>query len=116
MDFDYVFTDNRALVFEDGRKAVFVSRPDGMDISLLRKIDNKLPVLRNWSTRNNLSMDQVAFVGNNVNDIECMEAVGTSISIADAHPAALKAANLVLSANGGRGTIREVADMIVNTN
>ncbi|MCH7983497.1 MAG: HAD hydrolase family protein [Chloroflexi bacterium] len=146
MDFDGVFTDNRALVFEDGREAVFVSRADGMGIALLREIDfpmvvisteknpvvlarcnklqieciqgidDKLPVLRDWASKHGLAMDQIAYVGNDVNDVECMESVGTSIAVADAHPAAAEVANLVLSAAGGRGAIREVADMIVATN
>jgi N-acylneuraminate cytidylyltransferase len=144
MDFDGVFTDNRALVFEDGSEAVFVSRADGMGISILRKndfqmvvisteknpvvaarckklqieclqgIDDKLPVLREWAARNDVSIDHVAFVGNDINDVECMNAVGTSIAVADAHPTAIEAANLVLSAIGGRGAIREVADMIIS--
>ena len=143
MDFDGVFTDNRALVFEDGREAVFVSRADGMGIALLRKIDfpmivisternpvvmarckklqieclqgidDKLSALNDWAARISVTLDQIAFIGNDVNDVECMGAVGTSIAVADAHPAAIEVANLVISAAGGRGAIREVADMII---
>ena len=71
-------------------------------------------MLREWAARNDVSIDHVAFVGNDINDVECMNAVGTSIAVADAHPTAIEAANLVLSAIGGRGAIREVADMIIS--
>ena len=37
LDFDGVMTDNRVLVFEDGREAVLCSRGDGMGLELLRK-------------------------------------------------------------------------------
>ena len=143
MDFDGVFTDNRALVFDDGHEAVFVSRADGMGISLLRNIDLpmvvistetnpvvsvrckklqieciqgidvKLPVLLDWAFKQGLSMENIAYVGNDINDVECMKSVGTSIAVADALPAAKQVANLVLSASGGRGAIREVADMLI---
>ena len=143
MDFDGVFTDNRVLVFDDGREAVFVSRSDGMGISILRKldfpmivisternavvtirceklalecvqgVDDKLPVLREWAQNKSIDLQDVAYVGNDVNDAECMDAVGVAIAVADAHPSALGIANLVLSASGGQGAIREVVDMII---
>ena len=143
MDFDGVFTDNRALVFEDGREAVFVSRGDGMGISLLRKInfpmivisteknpvvaarckklqieyvqavDDKLPVLRKWTSDLGIDLSETAYVGNDINDVDCMEAVGVAIAPADAHKSALSVANIVLSASGGQGAVREVADMII---
>jgi N-acylneuraminate cytidylyltransferase len=144
MDFDGVFTDNRALVFEDGREAVFVSRGDGMGISLLRNInfpmivisteknqvvaarckklqieyiqavDDKLPVLRNWASNLGIDLTEIAYVGNDINDVECMEAVGVAIAPADAHELALGVATIVLSASGGQGAVREVADMIID--
>ncbi len=36
-DFDSVFTDNRVLVFQDGKVAVLCSRGDGRNITLLKK-------------------------------------------------------------------------------
>ena len=36
-DFDGVLTDNRVLVDEDGREAVFVNRSDGLAVGMLRK-------------------------------------------------------------------------------
>lgn len=139
-----MFTDNRALVFEDGSEAVFVSRGDGMGISLLRRInipmivissetnpvvaarckklqleyvhgvEDKLPVLRDWAAKNGIGLGETAYVGNDVNDVECMKAVGIAIAPADAHETALAVANIVLSVSGGNGAVREVADMIID--
>ncbi len=53
-------------------------------------------------------------MGNDISDVECMEAVGVAIAPADAHESALGAANIVLSASGGKGAVREVADMIID--
>ena len=143
LDFDGVFTDNRALVHQDGSESVWVSRADGMGISQLRKInfpmvvisternpvvsvrceklqieclqgiDDKLPVLTDWANKNGLSLDEIAYVGNDINDLDCMNAVGTGIAPADAHPDAQEAADIVLAASGGHGAIREIADDIL---
>ena len=44
-DFDGVMTDNRVLVFEDGREAVLCSRGDGMGLDLLKKSGLPLAVI-----------------------------------------------------------------------
>lgn len=138
-----MLTDNRALIHQDGSESVWVSRADGMGISQLRKadfpmvvisternpvvsarcgklqieclqgIDDKLPVLTEWAAEHNLSLDDLAYAGNDINDVECMRAVGTAIAPADAHPSALEVANIVLVAAGGYGAVREIADAIL---
>ena len=35
-----------------------------------------------------LAMDEVGYIGNDTNDIDCLKAAGTGIAPADAHPAA----------------------------
>ena len=57
-----------------------------------------------------IEMASVVFVGNDVNDLECLQAVGCGVVVADAHPEARAAARIVLSSPGGRGAIREIAD------
>lgn len=143
MDFDGVFTDNRALVHEDGSESVFVHRGDGMGISKLRAInfpmivisteknpvvstrcaklniecsqaiDDKLPVLSRWVESIGLDMVDVAYVGNDINDVDCLKAAGIGIVPSDAHSSALAVANHVLAATGGNGAIREIADEVL---
>ena len=52
-------------------------------------------------------------MGNDINDLECMQAVGLAIAPADAEPSILCIAGLVTIARGGFGAVREVADLIV---
>jgi N-acylneuraminate cytidylyltransferase len=143
LDFDGVFTDNRASIHQDGSESVWVSRADGMGISQLRKhnfpmvvtsternpvvaarceklnieclqgIDDKLPVLTEWAARRDLSLSHIAYAGNDINDVECMRAAGTAIAPADAHPSALEVADIVLTASGGYGAVREISDSII---
>ncbi|WP_309131589.1 acylneuraminate cytidylyltransferase [Brevibacterium sp.] len=141
-DFDGVHTDDGAYVDEDGNEQVRVHRGDGMGVSRLVKagvpvmilskernpvvtrraeklhvevtqgVDNKGQVLRAWIDRNGLDASRVAYVGNDINDLEAFDVVGWPIAVADAHPKVRAAARVVLDRPGGRGAVREVCDLI----
>ena len=142
-DFDGVFTDNKVYVFQDGREAVACNRSDGYGISMLRKtnipllvlsaeenpvvaarcrklqleclhgIHDKLPALTQWLADRGLDIHQTMYVGNDINDIACMQAVGFPIAVADAYPQVKAVAKLVLATQGGYGAVREVCDLIL---
>lgn len=142
-DFDGVFTDDRVLVDEHGSEAVHCSRRDGMGIEMLRDagmrmiviskernpvvarrceklrleyhqgLDSKIGALKAWIDDQRIDAENVIFVGNDINDSECMAAVGCAVVPADAHPIARSAASIILSSNGGTGAIRELADRIL---
>ncbi|QQB16216.1 acylneuraminate cytidylyltransferase [Brevibacterium casei] len=145
-DFDGVHTDDGAYVDEDGNEQVRIHRGDGMGISRLVKtgfpvmilskernpvvtrraeklhidvtqgVDNKSEVLRSWIDAQGLDATRVAYVGNDINDLEAFEVVGWPIAVADAHPKVLAAARVVLDRPGGRGAVREVCDLIPTRN
>jgi N-acylneuraminate cytidylyltransferase len=52
-------------------------------------------------------------LGNDINDLECMRAVGFAVAVADAHPRVRAIANHVLSRNGGQGAVRELCDLVL---
>ena len=59
-------------------------------------------------------LSKVIFVGNDLNDLEAMKIVGYPVAPADAHPFILNIAVLVTKAKGGKGVVRELADIILN--
>lgn len=141
-DFDGVHTDDRVFVAEDGSESVPLHRGDGMGVSRLVKagvpflilskernpvvtrraeklrvevaqgIDNKARVIADWMASHSLDPSRVAYVGNDINDLEAFSEVGWPIAVADAHPAVLAAARHILAAEGGRGAVREICDLI----
>lgn len=143
LDFDGVMTDNRVLVFDDGREAVLCSRGDGLGLDQLKAtglplaviskernpvvgarcgklqipyeqgIEDKIGVFRRLVEQHGLPMQQVAYMGNDVNDTECMAAAGVAIAPADAHVDALRLADLITHAPGGTGAVREVCDLML---
>jgi N-acylneuraminate cytidylyltransferase len=142
-DFDGVMTDNTALVGEDGTESVRVHRGDGWGIGRLRERGVPLAVLSTEANPvvaarcrklgipcvqdvrdKSGGLDELlgqfgaraghtAFVGNDVNDLPALRAVGLPVVVGDAHPEARAAARLVLSRRGGDGAVREFCDLLL---
>lgn len=74
---------------------------------------DKLPVLKDMAARHGVTLDQVAYMGDDINDLQALRAVGFSAAPADALPAVRKAVAYVCRAKGGEGAVREVAEMIL---
>jgi YrbI family 3-deoxy-D-manno-octulosonate 8-phosphate phosphatase len=53
------------------------------------------------------------YVGNDVNDLGCMELVGCAVAVEDAHPLVRAKADIILHNSGGRGALREICELIL---
>ncbi len=73
--------------------------------------DDKLDELDKLRARHGFERSQCAFVGNDINDRECLEAVRLPIVVADAHEDVLHLARYRTRAPGGRGAVRDVCDL-----
>ena len=87
-------------------------RAEKLRVEVAQGIDNKAQVISEWMADKGLNPERVAYVGNDINDLEAFSAVGWPIAVADAHPKVLAAARFVLKKNGGHGAVREVCDMV----
>jgi len=142
-DFDGVMTDNRVLVQEDGREAVFANRADGWGVGAIDRMGirqlilsteanpvvraraaklklevidssaDKLESLAEFCRRESIEMERVLYVGNDVNDLEVMKRVKYPVAPADAHPEILKIARFVTRAMGGEGVIKEISEKVI---
>ena len=140
-DFDGVFTDNRVYVFQDGTEAVACYRSDGIGLRQLDRlgihsvvisteanpvvserckklkvrcfqaVDDKLALLKGICADLSVTLLQTAFVGNDVNDLDCLKSVGLPIVVKDSHHEVLPHALYRTSARGGYGAVREVCDL-----
>jgi YrbI family 3-deoxy-D-manno-octulosonate 8-phosphate phosphatase len=73
----------------------------------------KLAVLRDILQRHHLSLAEVAYIGDDVNDLEVLQAVGFSAAPADAIRAVTSSVKYVCRKKGGEGAVRELADLIL---
>ena len=63
--------------------------------------------------REKISWDEVCFVGDDVVDLGPLARAGFGVAVADARPEAKSAAAFTTRAAGGRGAVREVAEMLL---
>lgn len=77
--------------------------------------ENKLPALKHMLEQLSLSPKQVAYIGDDMPDFQCMEYVGFSIAVNDAHPTILSIADYTTSIRGGFGAVREMCDIIMQS-
>jgi len=75
---------------------------------------DKLSVIRDMAIRYNISLRQVAYIGDDINDIEALQEVGLSAAPADGLPQVLEIVNYVCRKKGGEGAVREIAEMILD--
>ncbi len=74
---------------------------------------DKLSLVKEMAARYSLKMEQVAYIGDDVNDLETLKAVGFSAAPADGMPAIVEAVDYVCRKKGGEGAVREVIEMIL---
>lgn len=142
-DFDGVLTDDRVWVDQDGREMVCCSRRDGLAFDVLRHTNlkifilsteknpvvaararklrievahgstNKAETLQTLAEQHAFSLSSALYVGNDINDLDAMQACGHSACPSDAHPAILSVAQHHLATPGGQGVAREVVEKLL---
>jgi YrbI family 3-deoxy-D-manno-octulosonate 8-phosphate phosphatase len=141
-DFDGVFTDNTVWTDSEGREWVRSWRGDGLGLQKLRDLaiptwvlstesnevvtrrcdklgipcrpglHDKARTLTELASELKTSLGNTAFVGNDINDAECLRLAGIPVVVADAHPDVIPLARYRTVAPGGRGAVREVCDWV----
>jgi len=145
-DFDGVLTDNFVYVTEDGNEIVRCYRSDGIGISRIQKIGIKcfvisseknpvvekrckklkVPLKQNVLDKEiavldickkyNIDLKNTLFLGNDINDIPALRIVGFPVAVADSFPEIKNYVLYKTQAKGGKGAVREVCDLIFNSN
>ena len=93
--------------------AVVSMRAKKLKIDCFQGESNKLDRLKTIAEDRGLEKHQIAYVGNDVNDLECLEWVGLPMIPNNACETLKKMGFLQLKTSGGNGVIREVATLLV---
>lgn len=72
--------------------------------------ESKLEVLNRWTEELSITLEEMAFIGDDVNDIEVLQHVGLSACPSDAHFRVISVVDTVLNREGGKGCVREFID------
>lgn len=141
-DFDGVLTNNKVYLNQNGDESVRCNRSDGLAFDVIRKlglpvyilsseknkivsmrakklkiealqcIENKRDYLSFFSKKNKFNLDRAMYVGNDLNDFFAMQLCGYRVCPQDSHNKIKNISNIVLSANGGDGVVRELVENV----
>lgn len=75
---------------------------------------DKLPILEAMAAKHKLSLEEIAFVGDDVPDLPVLLRVGLSAAPANAHPEVKTRVDLLLQKSGGEGAVREFLDFVLS--
>ena len=142
-DVDGTLTDGRIVLDAEGRESKFFHVRDGQGLVLLRKagvqvafvtarpgavaarragelgvdchaeVGDKLAFVRELAQRQQLSMAQVCFMGDDLADLAVMREAGLAAAPADAHGWILQHAHWRSTLGGGHGAARELCDLVL---
>jgi len=141
-DFDGVMTNNTFILDEKGKEQVSLNRSDGLAVAEIKKkgymqiilstedskiitwrakklgidcfigIDNKLKTLKKYLHSEKLEFSQIAYVGNDINDLDAMSHAEFKLCPNDAQNSIKRISNIILEKNGGKGVIREILSLL----
>ena len=142
-DFDGVLTDNFVHTDENGKELVSCSKADGLAFDVLHKlrkpayilsteqnpvvtarakklkiqvlqgIGNKSQALKNIANEKGYNLQNILYIGNDLNDYFAMQLCGYTACPIDSHKAIKSIATIVLKTKGGKGVVRELLEDIL---
>ena len=96
------------------RSNALYSRCKDLGINLIYDgVGDKIDVLDALLDQTGVSAEEVAFIGDDLPDLALMKIIGLSIAVRDAHKTILDNADMVTSAKGGHGAVREACEAIL---
>lgn len=144
-DFDGVFTDNRVNVDENGTESVSCFKSDGIGIARIKKlginvyivstetnkvvtarakklnikcfqnIEAKDLIVKEISKNSKVPLDQICFLGNDINDLPALKIVGFPMGVNDSFLEIETYIKYKTKNKGGHGAVRELCDLIYNS-
>lgn len=101
-----------------GRKSdILINRCKELNIHELHQgVHEKLNCLNQILQSYKLNLTEVAYIGDDLNDKECIEACGLTGCPADAVLAIRQSVDYICSSKGGNGAVREFIEYIINNN
>jgi len=142
-DFDGVLTNNMVHLDQNGKESVSCHRGDGLafdalrklkkpayilstekntvvsaraeklQISVLQGVENKVLGIQEIIKKENCKLENILYVGNDLNDYRVMGICGFTVCPADSHKKIKQISDIVLKANGGCGIVRELLEEIL---
>ena len=105
---------NIAIISGDTSKAIDLLKQKCPTIDVYQNIRIKIDVLKDLVDKYYLTPEEVVYIGDDVNDIMCLETVKYKVTVPNANWQVKQIPNIQITKNkGGDGAFREVVDSII---
>ena len=108
----FLSRNKKVLVLSAENSRIVRKRLEKLNVDFRLGVSDKLAVLREYAAQHHVPLDRTAFIGDDVQDMEVMKAVGFSFCPGDAQPPVRKIAHWICKSKGGDGAVREVIELI----
>ena len=104
----------RVAIITGRKSAIIHRRAEELGITeLYEGIKDKRKILADLAAAGGLGQDEIAYMGDDLNDLPALLYAGLACAPADAAPEVIAASSFVAVNNGGRGAVREAAELIL---
>ena len=121
---DYKDIMGIAIIVKKGIKFAVISGEKSAAIDIIKEkfsmVDtfqnerNKIKVLKDLLEKYNINKENVIYLGDDINDIECLNYVGYPVTVSDAHQKVKEVEDIYITKkSGGNGAFREIVDSIL---
>lgn len=121
---DYKDIMGIAIIVKKGIKFAVISGEKSVAIDIIKEkfsmVDtfqnerNKIKVLKDLLEKYNINKENVIYLGDDINDIECLNYVGYPVTVSDAHQKVKEVEDIYITQkSGGNGAFREIVDSIL---
>lgn len=103
-----------AVISGEKSAAIDIIKEKFKDVDTFQNERNKINVLKNLLKKYNINAKNVIYLGDDINDIECLNFVGYPISVPEAHYKIKELEKIYITKNScGNGAFREIVDSIL---
>lgn len=107
------YTNVKITIISKEKNPVVIARANKLKIRCISGTDDKVAVLKKEIKLKKISREQVCFVGNDLNDIECLKLVGLGVAVNNSHPEIISIADYRTKKKGGDGAVREICELLL---
>ncbi len=96
------------------KNSVVKKRAQKLKINYIQGLSSKEKLIEfiKLTNEKKFNFSDTAYMGNDINDIDCLKKSGLAIIVNDSHPEILEYCDYKTDTNGGHGAVREVCDII----
>lgn len=102
------------IIITGSTSEIVAHRCKELGIEILHQgVADKLSKLKEVAASLNISLDEIAYIGDDTNDLECMNACGFSACPANAVTKVRESVDYICQLKGGEGAVREMLDKLI---